>query len=103
MANFILKLEKYISLQQETQTIILFKVMDEDDIVSLKKITYETNPILDIEILNLRNLKLTKVIQKLHKIYTRNEYKNKFLNSINKFKKELIMDFFPEVINPITP
>ena len=77
--------------------------MDEDDIVSLKKITYETNPILDIEILNLRNLKLTKVIQKLHKIYTRNEYKNKFLNSINKFKKELIMDFFPEVINPITP
>lgn len=103
MANFILKLEKYISLQQETQTIILFKVMDEDEIVSLKKITYETNPILDIEILNLRNLKLTKVIQKLHKIYTRNEYKNKFLNSINKFKKELIMDFFPEVINPITP
>lgn len=101
MANFILKLEKYLYLQDETTSIIFFKVMNNNDIVSIKKISYECNPILDIEILNLRDLNLIKAIQKLHKIYTKNEYKNKFLNSINKFKKELISDFFPEVINPI--
>lgn len=103
MKDFILKLDKYLYLQEENLSLVIFKIFNKhNEIISIKKISYECNPILDVEILKLKDNHLIYVIKKLHKMIVNNEFKNRFLNPISKFKKELINDFFPEIINPIT-
>jgi len=104
MSNYFIKLEKYAYLEETTESIIIFKIYNNDEFVKLKKICYECNPLFDVELLYLRNLKLIDAIKKIQKIITNAEYKNKFINPLIKFRNELIKDFFPDAtrVNPTT-
>ena len=99
MNRYFLKLDKYMYLEDENESLIIFKILNRNnEVVSVKKLSYECNPILDVEILNLRDTELIKVIKKLHKMGIDNDFKNRFLIPIKNFKKDLISEFYPEVI-----
>lgn len=98
MSNYFIKLEKYAYLEESTESLIIFKIFNQDEFVKLKKICYECNPLFDVELLNLRDLELIDAIKKIQKIIINADYKNKFLNPLIKFRNELIRDFFPDVI-----
>lgn len=100
MSNFVLKLEKYIYLEDKTESLIIFKIYNSHKFIKLKKIFYECNPLLDVELLNLHNFKLIDAIYKIQKIISKDEYKNKFIKPLTEFRNELIKDFFPDVIQP---
>lgn len=97
--NFIVKLDRYIFLKDETKSLIIFKIFLNNDIVAIKKISYECHPILDVELLNLNDITLLDMIKKLHKIVINKQFKNRFLTCINNFKKNLLMEFFPQVLH----
>lgn len=97
MSEYILKLDNFLFLDN-TETLIIFKIINSyNEIHSIKKITYQSNPLLDVELLNLRNKDLIYVIKKLHKIIINQEYKNKFITPLLQFKNELVNDFLNQL------
>lgn len=97
--NYIVKLDKYLYLENEISSLVIYKIFLNNDIVGINKISYECNPILDVELLNLNDIKLIDMIKKLHKIIINKQFKNKFLTPINNFKKELLKEYYPEVLH----
>lgn len=99
MCELILKLDRYIYLEDELESLIIFKIVKNNEIIDLKKIQYPCNPLLDVELLNLRNKHLIKVIKKLNNIIINKNYSNKNLSPIIDFRKNIIKNYFSEFIS----
>jgi hypothetical protein len=85
----IIKITGYEFLKDTIESSIILSINNNDNTM-LYNLKYPSNPLVDCEILSLNNKKIQVVLNKLTRIIRDEEYSDKTLNSLKKFKSWLI-------------
>ena len=89
ITKYRLILDNYVFMEDEIESLIVFKIYYKNDMIDIIKINYTCNPLLDVDLMNLRDLDLVSVIKKLNKMILGKQYSSKHNQAILNFRNTL--------------